>query len=278
MLALVENIKTTTQLRMNKIHKFRSKIQMQIEMGPYLIKTAQSPSEIIESFKLRHQVFRREFCNIERDGLDFDRYDFFFDHLIIVHKESQKIIGTYRLNSSQFSTESYTAIEFDLKPILKNPGPHLELGRACIAEAYRKGSVIALLWRGIAEYMKLSNAQLLYGCSSLKISNARSAALVTKYLMDHSYMDEKMITRPTTEFQMEDFSLWYTYFKNGLTESQNQEAQNLIPALLKSYLNLGAKISGEPAFDRDFDCIDFLTILHRENLSNALAQKFKLNR
>lgn len=278
MLALAEQLKNTTQLRWNRVHKFQAKMNIYFEMGPYVVKTAESYKELLESFKLRHQVFYNEFMDLDGDGLDFDKYDYYFDHLIIVHKENLKIIGTYRLNSSRFSKESYTANEFDISFLRVLPGPHLELGRACIHKDYRKGSVISLLWRGIAEYMKLSGAEIIYGCSSLKINNAREAALVYKFLVDQNHIKHEYLLRPTKKYQMKDFDSWYNYFRSGLTEVQKQEAENLIPPLLKSYLKLGAKIGCEPAFDEDFDCIDLLTVLRKEDLSISLAQKFQVNR
>jgi len=277
-MTLVGQIKETTRLRWNRVHKFKPKIKLFLEVGPYLIKTAESTDELIESFRLRDQVFNQEFRGIKKQSLDFDKYDYYFDHLIIVHKETQKIIGTYRLNCSSKIKNSYTANEFDLSMLQLQQGPYLELGRACIQQEYRKGSVISILWRGIAEYMKLSDANILYGCSSAKINNPRDAALVHKYLFDHGHLTLEYFCKPTKLFQMKDFETWYTFFKNGLNENQITEAENLIPSLLKSYIKIGAKIACEPAFDKDFDCIDFLTILKKENLANSLAQKLQIQR
>lgn len=278
MMTLVEQIKNRTQLRWNRVYQFKTKINLNIDFGPYIIKTAETAKELIESFRLRHQIFVSEFQGIDSEGLDFDKFDYFFDHLIIVHKETNKIIGTYRLNCTSFSLESYTALEFDTSRILRQPGPHLELGRACIQKSFRKGSVISLLWRGIAEYMKLSNSKVLFGCSSVKVNNARDAALIYKYLLDAGHVSTESLSRPTPAFQMEDFDSWFHFFSGGLTDNQRLEADNLIPSLLKSYLKQGAKIACEPAFDEDFDCIDFLTVLKKEDLSDSLADKFKVSR
>ncbi len=273
MMALVDQIKSSTQLRWNRVHKFRSKIQMNIEVGPYVMKTAETREELMESFMLRDEVFNQEFRGIENPGLDFDRFDYFFDHLIIVHREQKKIIGTYRLSCSTFSDESYTALEFDLTQLMRLPGPHLELGRACIHQDYRKGSVISLLWRGIAEYMNLCGAQVLFGCSSLKINEAREAALVYQYLREQGQVLEGNPSQPTRKFQMHDFGKWSQCFQIGLTPEQRQEADALIPSLLRSYLKLGARVAGPPAFDRDFDCIDLLTVLRKEDLAIAFADR-----
>lgn len=273
---MVEQIKHTTQLRWNRVHKFSAKVNLKIELGPYVLKTAETPKELIESFKLRHQVFNQEFREIEADGLDFDRFDYHFDHLIVLHKETNRIIGTYRLSCSAFSKESYTALEFNLPFSRFASVSQLELGRACIHKEFRKGAVISLLWRGIAEYMNKSGAGVLFGCSSLKVNNARDAALVYKYLIDQNLVSSEFACSPTKKFTMKDFDSWFAYFRKGLSEKQTLEAEALMPALLKSYLKLGAKVACEPAFDEDFDCIDFLTVLKKEDLSNSLAEKYKL--
>lgn len=274
MISMIEHVKHSTQLRWKGVHKFRPKIRMFLEVGSYQIKTAETFEELVQSFKLRHDVFHREFRGIKKNGLDFDRYDFFFDHLIIVHKEKQQIIGTYRLNSTENSKESYTALEFNLAPLVLLPGPHLELGRACIHKDYRKGSVISLLWRGIAEYMNLSGAKTLFGCSSLKVNKAREAALVYKYLHDQGHVSTHFPFRPTKAYQMEGFESWLSVFENGLNDEQRFEAEALIPSLLKSYLKLGSKIVCTPAFDKEFNCIDMLTLLRTEHLSNVVSEKY----
>lgn len=277
MMGLVSNLKNSAQLRFNRVHKFKAKIEMFMEVGPYILKTAQTPKELIESFKLRHEVFNQEFREIDGPGLDFDRYDYFFDHLIIIHRESNSIIGTYRLNCSKFSTESYTALEFDLSFLKTIHEPYLELGRACIKKEFRKGAVISLLWRGIAEYMRISESNILFGCSSLKINNARDAALVYRYLVDEKHVLSEYSSSPTKSFKFDNFESWFFFFRNGLNEHQIQEAEQLVPSLLKSYLKLGAKIAAVPAFDKDFDCVDLLTVLKKEDLSKSLADKFKIN-
>lgn len=274
-MALVENLKVSTQIKLAQKKKHQAKVPLHIEMGNYIIKTADNSEELISSFKLRHEVFNNEFRGIEGEGFDFDEFDKIFDHLIIIHKSSQQIIGTYRLNSSKFSKKSYTALEFNM-PFLNNDVSYLELGRACIHKDFRKGAVISLLWRGIAQYMKLSGADLLIGCSSVKVNHPREASLLYKYLLDAGHISEFFHSSPTPNFAMENFESWYNTHRLDIDAQKKQEAQDLLPSLLRSYIKLGAKISGEPAFDRDFDCIDFLTVLRKEDLSKLLADKFQV--
>lgn len=269
-------------MRLNGVRKFKVKIPMQFEAGSYVVKTAETEFELMESFRLRHEVFNNEFKGNDRPGLDFDRFDKDFDHLIIYHTQLNQVIGTYRMNATaamnDWKTNSYTGLEFDLSSLERFQGPYLELGRACIQKEYRKGSVISLLWRGIAEYMNLSKAEVLYGCSSLKINNPREAALVYSYLSEESLVEANLDCVPTRKFEMQGLDAWLNYFSIGLKDYQREEAKTLIPSLLNSYLKLGAKVAALPAFDVDFDCIDLLTVLEKNKLANSLATKLQINR
>ena len=277
MTQIIGQWKDSAQLRIKKVHKFRQKVQVSLELGPYLLKTAETQKELRESFRLRNEVFNQEFRGINKQGLDVDKFDRHFDHLIILHKEKNLIVGTYRLNCSDILKDSYTALEFDLGKIFTLQGPFLELGRACIKKDYRKGAVISLLWRGIAEYMNVTEAHILFGCSSLKINQAREAALIYQYLKEENSLTSKALSYPTKKFRMKNFEAWAENFERGLTENQKQEADQLLPSLLKSYMKLGAKIGSVPAFDRDFDCIDLLTVLRRGDLAASLARRFQVN-
>jgi putative hemolysin len=276
MKAWAREVKQNTLLRWNGVYKFQQKIAMSIKSGAYVLKTAETHEELIASFKLRHNVFYQEFQNIDIEGLDFDKFDAIFDHLIIVHQLTGDVIGTYRISCSANAPQSYTELEFELDEILNIPGPHLELGRACIHKDHRKGTVLSLLWKGIMEYMNLSGANVLFGCSSIKINNACKAALVYKYFFETGSLIEDIYSEPTKNFQMTDFDIWYASYQNGLSPEQFKEAEELIPPLLKSYIKFGAKIASIPAFDRDFDCIDLLTVLKKADMTNLLARRFQL--
>lgn len=278
MINLMHQLKEKNQLRKNKVKYFKTKHPMLIEVGPYIVKTAETKDELIESFKLRFEVFHTEMRGIQGKGLDVDKFDYQFDHLIIIHKPTNKIIGTYRLNATSGAANNYTAQEFRLNMVWLNQGPYLELGRACIQKSHRKGTVISLLWRGIAEYMKLSGANVLYGCSTVNVNHARDAALIYKYMLEQGIAVKSTLSHPTQKYSLTDFDAWFSYFHNRLTPEQAQEAESLVPSLLKSYLKLGAKVICEPAYDEEFDCIDFLTVLKRENLSNSLAERFNVAR
>lgn len=266
------------QMRLNRINKFKPKIEVYSEVGPFLVKTVSSVEELKEALALRYQVFHREMIGKTKEtGIDVDAFDFHCDHLVIVEKKSKKIVGTYRLNCSEFSREFYSAREFNLSRILQQPGIKLELGRACIHKDYRRGVVISLLWRGIAEYMSTSQAQLLFGCASIKTENPRQAALLYKYFLEKGRIIPEYLAFPTRPYTMPKLDLWIQYFQNPLTEIEVKEVEDMLPPLCRAYLKIGAYIGGEPAWDAEFKCIDFLTILHREDLNRTLWKRYKMD-
>lgn len=272
------NIQSFYQLRLHRIHKFKPKIELRSEVGPFVIKTVSNAEELKEALALRFEVFHREMIG-KKDlcGYDVDEHDFDCDHLIILEKRSNRIIGTYRMNCSLFTDNFYSAKEFLMNKIFATPGVKLELGRACIHKDFRRGVLISLLWRGIAEYMAASEAQMLFGCATVKTQDPRDAALLTRYFEAQGRIVPHLRTRPTLAFTMPLLSFFMDEVKTPLSPEQMPQAEDLLPPLCRAYLKAGALIGGEPAWDREFQCIDFLTILQREDLNRTLWKKFKLD-
>jgi putative hemolysin len=124
--------------------------------------------------------------------------------------------------------------------------------------------------------MNISGANVLYGCSSIKINNTRDAALVYKYLTEQGAVLENALAAPTEDFRMSNFAETLLSLSKPLDEKQRLEAEALIPSLLKSYLKLGAKVAGEPALDKDFDCVDMLTVMVKDNIIETFARRFQV--
>ncbi len=264
------------KLHRNKIHKFRPKVQYELDKGPFIIKTITETDELIEALRLRYQIFHREFLGKSRPyGIDVDEFDFVCDHLAIIEKKSKKLIGTYRLNCSTYSNNFYSALEFDLRNILRGPGTKMELGRACIDKDYRRGVVISLLWRGIAEYMVATDSETLFGCASIKTESPRQAALLYHHFRNESRFRDDLLCPPTVKFSMPNLDLWIKKLNRPMTAEEISEVEGLIPPLCRAYLKAGALLGGEPAYDQDFKCVDFLTILPRELLNRSLWRKYK---
>lgn len=274
MITWAKEVKQTAKLKWNGVYNFETKISLKVESGSYIIKTAETYEEIIECCRLRHKIFFQEKSNFLTEGIDVDKFDSHFDHLIIIHKATSKIIGTYRLAIFD-PNKSYSATEFDLSIIEKMPGIHLELGRACVDIKHRTGTVISLLWKGIIEYMNISGASTLFGCSSLQIESDLEAAMVYLYF-NKSDSDLSGLTSAKKAFKMPQFHSAIKAMSLRWNDVMKDEIEKKIPTLLKSYVKMGAQIISEPAFDKKFNCVDVLTILKKEDMISSLARRYQV--
>ena len=259
-----------TDIYKYKLKNFRPKIKLQFETSKYIVKTAESHTELLKALKLRHRVFFEKTKKIVK--LDSDKFDMIADHLLLIDKNSKEVVGTYRLIGSNFSKEFYTESEFFIDKIKGIKDPILEMGRACIDSNHRNGIALSLLWRGISQYVYTGGYKYLFGCSSIFEIDIEKVAFIYMYLKSKYYLSE---LEAYPKFNYKILSLKkYTEFLEYI-EPNYEKASNYIPPLLEGYLKAGAKVCSEPALDKKFRCVDFVTILITENLTKTFEKKYK---
>jgi putative hemolysin len=240
-----------------------------LSMGPYQVRMANTESDRMAAYALRFNVFNVELnaglADSAATRMDFDRYDAVCDHLIVEHAEMGRVVGTYRLQTGEIAAKNfgyYSEQEFDFSPYEKLRSRVVELGRACIDAEHRSTEVLHLLWRGIAQYALQRNIRYMIGCSSLSSQDAVEGLAVYRALAKYIVAGD-LRTRPLPEFSLP---------QEPLLQSEIIVAE--VPKLLRTYLTIGAKICGEPAIDREFKTIDFLTLLDLEELHPRIAARF----
>jgi putative hemolysin len=244
--------------------------RVQIELGKYQIRLAESEMEREAACRLRFKVFNLELgeglMSSYTTGLDKDQFDYVCDHLIVEDRSSGEIVGTYRMQSGVEAARRlgfYSAQEFDFAPYEPVREHVLELGRASIDRDHRTSEVLTLLWRGIAQYCKGYGLRYLIGCSSLNSQDAAEGWAVYEQLFAFLAAPQ-FRTTPTAAYIL----------------PRNIDLPQLspkIPKLLKTYIGVGARICGEPAWDREFGTIDFLTLLDLHQLTPAARNRFLLD-
>ena len=268
-----EKVDSGIKLHHYGVRNFRGNIHFTIERGDFVIQTATSGLELEECLRLRFEVFHKEYRKKRRlTGVDVDWFDLNCDHLMIKDLRTNQTIGTYRLNCSLFSDRFYSQSEFDLGKIISLPGTKLELGRACIAKSHRTGAVISLLWRGIAEYIRLTKSDYVFGCSSVKTIDPMEIGRITRRLKADGCAVNDLNVMPLKKYRLKQLPLVLAY----LDSIGEDPAAIEIPALFQSYLKMNAKICGEPAIDRDFYCTDYLTLIRVSEIHPAIRARFKL--
>lgn len=239
---------------------------IRLETEAYAARLAVTDAERAAVYRLRFLVFNLEMQEgLESAyvcGRDVDRYDDVCDHLVVEEKKSGMIVGTYRIQRGEVAGANfgyYSEQEFDFTPYEAMRGEIVELGRACIHRDHRTPEVLHLLWRGIARYALAHGGRYMMGCCSLPSQNPDMGHAVYASLMSYR-AEERLRTTPMAEFRM--------------PASVGPTAEERAPKLLRAYLAIGAQICGEPAIDREFKTIDFLTLLDLHTLHPRVAARF----
>jgi putative hemolysin len=233
----------------------------------YVSRIVQNDDDVRAAQALRFQVFNLELNEgLEQSyatGRDEDPFDAVCEHLIVEHRPSSAVVGTYRLQTGANAAKNlgyYCAQEFNLETFGPFRASMIELGRACVHPQHRNLVVLGMLWKGIADYARQHDARYLFGCSSLTsqdpaVGAAAYAGLRRKHLAARGWR-----TQPLPMYECPMLPLAADPVK--------------IPKLLRAYLTLGAKICGPPALDGNFKTIDFLTLLDLQTLSELSWRRF----
>jgi len=190
---------------------------------------------------------------------DEDPFDEVCDHLLV--ESETEIVGTYRLQTGRNAADRrgyYSEQEFDFSPFESMRNEMVELGRACVAREHRNLIVLGLLWRGIANYARERACRYLIGCGSLTSQDESEGAALLADLSARHLAPKEWQTVPLPAYHCS-------------LDTVAPKAPKL-PKLLSAYLSLGAKICGQPAIDRDFKTIDFLTLLDLQTLPPSAAR------
>lgn len=246
--------------------QFKPHVKLDLESSRYLVKSAETWEEVTEACKLRHEVFFVEQLGRKLpSGLDTDDFDAHSDHLLIIERKSGRIIGNYRIRCSVFTDNFYSAQEFTIERFLKEvPDAKIEIGRACVDKDHRNGVVIHLLWKGIVQYMKQTRSRYMFGCTSVSNRVPGEVQAVWDYLSREGKITSEFDVKPRIPFVLKSAS------------QSLPSAEVAIPPLLASYLKSGAKILGAPAFDEEFECADFLTLLDLKDVGDARSRRYEL--
>jgi putative hemolysin len=265
------------------------------EAGRYRLRLAESVEDRDAACRLRFKVFNIELgeglASSYRTGLDTDQFDLFCEHLLVEDKmegnPARRVVGTYRMQSGATAAHNlgyYSEKEFDFSPYEPLRSGILELGRASIDREHRTPEVLTLLWRGIAQYATDMGLRYLIGCSSLTSKNPAEGWQMYRQL-EHYRVLPGFGTVPTAAYaspielegrlaQPSPCRQEPSMRTTAPSQLNPPPLQVRVPKLLKTYLAIGARICGPPAWDREFGTIDFLTLLDLKLLSPSARNRF----
>jgi len=258
------------------------------EVGRYRLRLAETVEDRDAVCRLRFKVFNIELgeglASSYETGLDTDQFDLFCEHLLVEDKletnPARRVVGTYRMQSGATASHNlgyYSEQEFVFGPYEPLRAGILELGRASIDREHRTPEVLTLLWRGIAQYACDMGLRYLIGCSSLNSKDPVEGWQVYRQL-EHYRVPPEFETEPTAAYacpsEQEGRHAQPSPCQQDPSMRTSTPTQVKVPRLLKTYLAIGARICGPPAWDREFGAIDFLTLLDLKLLSPSARNRF----
>jgi hypothetical protein len=239
--------------------------------GNYRFAFARTRADVVDVLRLRHAVFVEELgqglAANEGLGVDVDRFDAWFHHVVVRHVATGAAVGCYRLQTRAQAEASgcgwYAASEFELATLGDEfLDAAVEIGRACIHPQHRNAEALLQLWAGLAAYARHNGKRHLFGCSSIPGNDLATAWNACRALAKKGSFHPTLRVQPVAACRMD------------LASNRWQEGDAGLPPLLASYLRLGAVVLGEPAIDRDFGTIDFLTSIDLETMTRRTARHF----
>ena len=260
----------------------------------YVAKKVELPHVLREIGRLRELTFRREGEGTQQPT-DLDQYDEYYRHLFLYDREKKLLVGAYRLGLGRgimrqqgrrgFYLHSLFRLSKELNPLLRQA---LELGRSFIrAEYQRQPLPLALLWKGVAEYL-VRHPEYRYLIGPVSISNRFSAAskgVMVEYLRRH-FFDAELAAhvRPRKQFRFRSLD---TPGDAALLQAGLDNLQQLqhficglepggsgVPVLLRQYLKQKARLLGFNIDPRFSNTLDGLLLLDAHELPARTHQLF----
>ena len=219
-----------------------------IRRGRYQARLAETADDLRAALHLRQIAFRGGLGDRMEDA---DCHDLDFAHMLVEDRATDELVCCYRfllLDDESKTERSYAARFYDLSALACLPGPKVELGRFCSRPGLRDPDVLRLAWAAMTRFVDARGAVLLFGCASFPGADAAPheeslALLGARHLAPDSWRPgERAVevvplprddTRPTDE----------------------RSAMQKMPGLLRSYLQLGGRVSDHAVIDRDIDTL-----------------------
>lgn len=226
----------------------------------FSVKIAETEEELRAAQALRYDVFVRELGGggemvDHQEGLERDRFDPYFDHMLVTDVAKGAVVGVYRLlrdDQAARAGQFYSEDEYDLT-LLKASGRRLlELGRSCLHPDYRGGMAMFHLWSGLADYVEQHGIEVLFGVASFHGTDPQALANPLA-MLHHNHLAPPDLRVRSKAFQSMDLVV--------IDDLDRKRAMVETPALIKAYLRLGGFVGEGAYIDRAFNTTDVCLVL-----------------
>lgn len=274
-------------------------IVSQGDFDVFLMHRDESPNVLLEIGRLREQTFR-EVGEGTGTSLDIDHFDRLYDHLVLWHRPSKQVAGSYRLGHGDRllrevgSDGLYSTTLFEFDSIgFEQLRKCLELGRSFVRREFQRQRLpLHLLWIGILRYI-LDHPELTMIIGSVSVSGRYSQ--VSKELIKMFFTNQAVVTpftghvHPRNPLQTNSEVSTITNLLMPVGDSIRRLDRLLTaiepdgaccPILLKKYAQQNARIVAFNVDNAFSDSMDGFMVLSvdelRQELRDTVTERLKL--
>jgi putative hemolysin len=222
--------------------------------GRVIARLATGSAEVERAQALRHLAFHAGKGGGGGDGTgrDADRFDAVAEHVLVLDRATDALLCCFRVLGFQGADigNSYAAQFYDLTPLADFPGRTLELGRFCLHPGCHDPDVLRLAWAAVARLVDRGGVTLLFGCTSFPGADPARHAAALGALARHVAPARWLPRRRAPEI---------VDLAGCVGQHTARQALAAMPALLRTYLGMGAWVSDHAVVDRQMDTLHVLT-------------------
>ena len=259
----------------------------------YLYDYVEDSIVLKELGRLRELSFRKvgEGVNKKRDT---DKYDIYYQHIILWDENDLEIVGSYRIGNSDFIFKnigvkgfySNTLFKYneEFTPYLKDS---IELGRSFVQPKYWGTRALDYLWFGIGAYLKTNpSIKYMFGPVSISATLPTVAKDMMIFYYNHYYGNNENLIEPKVPysysnnlneikeiFDLNDKKKDFKFLKSTLANIGVS-----IPTLYKQYSDItednGIKFLGFNVDNNFADCIDGFILVEVAKIKDNARQRY----
>lgn len=222
--------------------------------GKYRVRLAETHGDLLLAQRLRALAFSSGDIS-SASTLDQDEFDSFCDHVLIEELQSGHVVSSFRILRLESGAEienSYSAKFYDLSALKSFDGPMVEVGRFCIHPNHSDPDLLRVAWAAITKYVDETQVELLFGCSSFKGTDADSYSDAFAILRDRHLAPKRWLPRVKAPRV-------FPFASRIRRQGDTKRAMDLMPPLLKTYLQMGGWVSDHAVIDQQMNTLHVFT-------------------
>ncbi len=229
--------------------------------GNLVAREAISDQDVQLALDLRRRAFIRSSGGTSTTVSDADGFDATYNHVLI---ERQGRVGAcFRIkifHDPQALLASYSGRHYDLGPLSALTGPYADIGRLAVGPGDGDPDILRMVWGALARLVEVHQLRYLLGCTSFPGADPVQHASALSALCEGHVGPAALLPGRKAGAAVD------------LTLVKQPPDTARIPALLRSYLALGAWVSDHAVIDAHLDTLHVFTLLEIAAIPPARAR------